>query len=79
MIYVFKGTELLRTVEISHYWTVEGYNEAMPKAFPTDCHLYESEGKKWYVKRTRRRVRPIPAGMVPKEWKAMLLLLGVPL
>lgn len=79
MIYVFKEGALLRTVETSHYWTVEGYNEAVPNAFPTDCHLYESEGKQWYVKRTRKRVRPIPEGMIRKEWKAMLLLLGVPM
>lgn len=79
MIYVFKGAELLRTVEIAHYWTVAGYNKASPNTFPTDCYIYESLEKLWFVKRTRNNVRSIPEGMVPKEWRTLLLLLGVPM
>ena len=77
MIYVFKDTELLRTVH-AYLNDVHQYNCVNPKAFPTDSYLYCTDAKKWYVKRTRKHVRSIPEGMVPKKWKTMLLLLGVP-
>lgn len=84
MIYVLKDNVLVGTLDDLTYWmpplyrTIDDCNRAFPKTFPTDCFAYETHDKEWYVKRTRKRLRPLPEGMVPKELKMVLLLLGVP-
>ena len=78
MIYVFKDGVLLRELSLTGYWGIMEVNDYHPKNFPTDSISYNSTDRKWYVKRTRKNPRPLPEGMIPKEWKTMLLLLGVP-
>ena len=75
MLYVFKDgvqVSLIDKLEDIHY-----YNHTYPKWFPTDSFSYDTCEKRWYVKRTRAHVRPLPEGMVPKELHVCLLLLGI--
>ena len=75
LIYIFKEKELFGTLnaEFSVHW----HNQSRHKSFPTDSISYDSYRKQWYVKRTRAQMRPLPDGMVPKELKMCLLLLGI--
>lgn len=75
MIYVFKDNVLLRSIDTQMY--VEQLNDIQRKHFPTDCFAYDSLENQWYVKRTRKYLRNLPKGMVPKELLTCLLLLGV--
>ena len=76
MIYIFKDKELVRTYDTRY--SADDLNGFHPKAIPTDGYVFNSDGKSWYVKRTRAHVRPLPDKHVPKELKVHLLLLGVP-
>ena len=79
MIYVFKDGVLLHELSLTGYRGIMEMIDYHPKNFPTDSIAYNSTDRKWYVKRTRKNLCPLLDGMVPKEWKTMLLLLGVPL
>ena len=76
MIYIFKDKELVRTYD--KFSDPDHLNWCYPKAIPTDGYVFDSDIGKWYVKRTRAHVRPLPDKHVPKELKMVLLLMGVP-
>ena len=75
MIYVFKDGVLVTSLKA--YEDIHFYNHKYPSQFPTDSFSYDDYYKQWYVKRTRAHVSPLPEGMIPKELKMCLLLLGI--
>jgi hypothetical protein len=79
MIYVFKDGNLISEIDGDSYYysSVPYVNEVNPKTFPTDSYQYDATGKCWYVKRTRKNVRQLKDKHVPKELKALCLLMGI--
>ena len=75
MIYVFKDGIQIKA--LTTHEDVHWYNYTYPKAMPTDSFAYDDYDRTWYVKRTRAHVSPLPEGMIPKELKMCLLLLGI--
>ena len=82
-LHILKDNILIRS--INHPWQsvwdtgdLGEFNYLYPKIIPTDAYVFLETAKKWYVKRTRKRLRPVPEPLVPKELKVILLVLGVP-
>ena len=83
-LHIFKDNNLIKSV--NHPWQalrgssdLDEFNYLYPKIIPIDAYVFLETRKEWYVKRTGKRLRPVPDPLVPKELKVILLVLGVPL
>ena len=79
-MHIFKDNTLIRTVNLgASRWTyLDEFYYLYPKIIPIDAYVFLETRKEWYVKRTEKRLRPVPDPLVPKELKVILLVLGVP-
>ena len=82
---IFKDMQYLKTIQISsHYqgviarYNINQHNQDHPKDIPMDSFVFVPSTKHWYVKLTRKALRPAPDILIPKELKLLLLIMGVP-
>ena len=82
-LHIFKDNNLITSMH--HPWqslwgssNLDEFNYLFPKIIPIDAYVFLEAKKEWHVKRTEKRLRPVPDPLVPKELKVILLVLGVP-